>query len=372
MKENLNRKKLVKRYAENKCSPEELEVFFMLLDRGELDEYLEEDMRNFSQVDPATKERNGHSRLPSWLRYVAAAVILFAVAAIAWFKLNPANVSNEAVVANVSAEIHAPGLHRAMIKLSNGQTVFLDSSGNGLLANQGNVKIERNTEGQIVYNGSTQDVLYNQLYNPRGSKVINLKLSDGSMVWLNAGSSIQYPVSFNAGNRVVTVTGEAYFEVAKNAQKPFIANANGLQVEVLGTHFNINAYEDEPSIRATLLEGSVKVYKANDPGQAITLQPGQQAKAVKGDMVRLVENTDMEQVMAWKNGLFQFREDGIETIMRQLACWYDVQVVFEGEIPKDKFGGNLPRDADLSVILKALEQSQVHFRIEGKKIIVEP
>jgi len=153
---------------------------------------------------------------------------------------------------------------------------------------------------------------------------------------------------------------------------PFRVKVNQVTVEVLGTHFNINSYSDEPSIETTLLEGSVKISTDSAHGQTIILKPGQQAQVRSGTAISLVEQPDTEQVIAWKNGLFQFRKADIQTVMRQLSCWYDIEVVYADKIPDDKFGGNLPRDSNISVILKALEQVQVHFKLEGRKIIVLP
>lgn len=369
MNDKLNRKLLVQRYVENKCSPDELEIFFFLLKQGELDEYLNDDMKEVLLDEEDADSGIRHKNPVIWPRYVIAAAILFAIALVTWLKLNTPPKTLAPVADKTPADFQAPGENRAILKLSNGKTVFLDSAGNGVLASQGNVKIEKTVDGRIIYQGSSTELFYNTLSNPRGSKVINLKLSDGSMVWLNAGSSVEYPVSFIGGRRELTISGEAYFEVSKNTLQPFVVKANGTFVEVLGTHFNINAYTDEPAVRTTLIEGSVKVSRAN---QAIILKPGQQANVASEENIRLVANADLEEVMAWKNGLFQFRKAEIATIMRQLSRWYDVEIVYEGEIPKDRFSGNLPRDSKLSVILSALEQSQVHFRVEGKKIIVVP
>jgi ferric-dicitrate binding protein FerR (iron transport regulator) len=208
-------------------------------------------------------------------------------------------------------------------------------------------------------------------------------LSDGTKVWLNASSSIRYPAVFDGKERVVEVTGEAYFEVASlpltpkggKEKMPFIVKIKTTsgtegQIEVLGTHFNINAYGDEAAIRATLLEGSVKASLMN--GQSSILKPGDQAVLMPNASMTTNQTANLNEVMAWKNGYFQFERADIQTVMRQIARWYDVEIKYEGPVTKDKFGGSIPRDATLSQVLHAMEQSLVHFTIQGKQVIVTP
>jgi len=372
MDEKQHYKLLVQRYVENKCTAEELEVFFHLLNSGKLKEYLADDMDVYAEALGNTSSEIPQSRRIRWGRYAAAAAIIVFIAAGILMMFTRNEVKKSEITNITPTDIKAPATNRAMIKLSNGQVVYLDSAVNGQLAMQGEVNIMKLDDGKIVYNGSASEIVYNTLTNPRGSKVIDMTLADGSRVWLNAGSSVTYPVAFAGGERNVSVAGEAYFEVTSNKKMPFRVQVNNMTVEVLGTHFNINSYSDEPSIQTTLLEGSVKISTGSEETQTMILRPGQQAHVKPGSGIRLVENADLEQVMAWKNGLFQFRKADIQTVMRQLSCWYDVEVMYEGKIPDDKFGGNLPRDSNISVILKALEQAQVHFRIEGRKIIVMP
>jgi transmembrane sensor len=210
-----------------------------------------------------------------------------------------------------------------------------------------------------------------------------VQLPDGSKVWLNASSSLHFPTAFSGKSREVEITGEAYFEIAKDADKPFFVKARDMRVEVLGTHFNLNAYTDEPVIRTTLLEGSVRVRKGE---AASVLAPGQQALvygyvAAGGSsgvaekdarVIQLINNADLDEAVAWKNGLFQLTSADIGTIMRQLVRWYDVEVDFEGGIPSGHITGEVPRSTSLAKVLKVFETSGVHFRIEGRKIIVTP
>ncbi|HEX2630722.1 MAG TPA: FecR domain-containing protein, partial [Chitinophagaceae bacterium] len=180
-------------------------------------------------------------------------------------------------------------------------------------------------------------------------------------VWLNAGSSITYPASFGGNTREVEMTGEAYFEIAKDASKPFIVKKGETSVTVLGTHFNVNAYDDEKDLRVTLLEGSVNV-------NGTKIRPNQQA--IVGDDIRVTDKINIEEVMAWKNGLFRFETLNIEQIMRQVSRWYDVEIVYESH-PQEHFKGDIPRDVPVSKVLQLLEATEaVHFKIENKRIIV--
>jgi ferric-dicitrate binding protein FerR (iron transport regulator) len=198
--------------------------------------------------------------------------------------------------------------------------------------------------------------------------VVNIVvLADGTKVWLNAASSLYYPTAFTGRERRVEFHGEAYFEVAKNAAQPFIVTTNKSEIKVLGTHFNINAYENEQAVKTTLLEGAVQV--STDTKTAV-LKPGEQAIVSGKDPAIHVMQTDTDAAIAWKNGWFLFDKADIETIMKQLERWYDVEVMYAGEISKDHYTGQVPRNAKLSEVLKMLELSQTHFKIDGKKITV--
>jgi ferric-dicitrate binding protein FerR (iron transport regulator) len=276
------------------------------------------------------------------------------------------------IAANPPTDIAAPTGNRATITLADGTKVFLDSAGKGQLAQQGTIKLIKLANGKIAYqpvdNGRGQSIAYNTLSNPRGSKVIDMQLSDGSHVWLNAGSSITYPVAFIGSDRRVELEGEGYFEVAKDAKRKFIVTANGVSTEVLGTHFNVNAFKDDgDDIKITLLEGSVKINNGNASG---LLKPGQQALVAKE--VKIVSDVDLHLVMAWKNGYFQFDKASLQNVMKQISRWYDVDVVYEGYNQPREFAGEIQRDLSLSEVLKILEKNKVHFRIEGKKLRVMP
>lgn len=277
----------------------------------------------------------------------------------------------------------APGGNRAVLTLADGRIIPLDSLANGQLATQQTVTITKLADGQLQYrvNGTAgaDETMFNTISVPRGGEY-TLTLEDGTRVWLNSSSTLRYPVRFTGKERMVTVSGEAYFDVAKvesaAGKKPFIvevAKANGLagRVEVLGTEFNINAYEDEATVQTTLVEGTVRMFT---PAQTagVTLQPGQQAAVRTGTDKITVSNADVDAVIAWKNGLFQFNRADIQTIMRQIARWYDVEVVIEGDLPARRFVGKVPRNNNVSEVLQILELSNIHFRIVGKKIYVYP
>lgn len=312
-----------------------------------------------------------------WKRIAVAASIV-GVLFVGYWMMRPSTTLSPATDPSTAlrTDVPAPDKNRAMIKMADGTIVYLDSAGNGELAIQGDVKIVKTADGKIIYEGPTPSpsqggdvIAYNTLSNPRGSIVMNMTLADGSRVWLNAGSSVTYPVAFVGNERKVTITGEAYFEVAHNAAKPFYVSKGDVSVQVLGTHFNVNAYDDEESIKVTLLEGSVRVQPIADSRKSILIKPGQQAKVVNGE-TSVVSNVDVEQVMAWKNGRFEFKSTDIETIMREVARWYDVEIVYNEQV-NQRFNGKIPRTMSAMNVFKVLEETGgVHFKIEGRKVFV--
>ena len=263
-----------------------------------------------------------------------------------------------------------PGGDKATLTLADGSTIVLDDAQNGTLAQQGNSKIIK-LDGKLSYdptNKNSREIIYNTISTPKGGQY-QLELVDGSKVWLNATSSIHFPTSFIGNERRIEITGEAYFEIAKNPNMPFIVTVNNSEVQVLGTHFNVNAYNDEDNVRTTLLEGSVRF--VND-GNINILKPGEQAQLTKNGMIKVVSNVDVDRVVAWKNGMFDFENAGIETVMRQLSRWYDVEIEYKGKTD-DLFIAEMRRNIKLSDALKALELTgKVKFEIDGKKIIVLP
>src|SRR5699024_7437317 len=272
-----------------------------------------------------------------------------------------------------------PGGNKAVLTLANGTKVGIDSTHNGKLAGQGNMNVVKIGSGLLAYQSgmlkaqnpkykANSIVRYNTLTIPRGGQY-QLTLSDGTKVWLNAGSSIRYPIAFNGKERRVEMTGEAYFEVVHNEKQPFKVLVNGEVIEDLGTRFNVNAYADEPAMKATLLEGAIKV-------KSQILRPGEQAVIADGQMDILKEvNTDNS--VAWKNGYFAFNNANLETVMRKLARWYDIEVVYkhgiENKSSMQQFSGRIGRDLTLSQILNGLKQTSAHFKIEedSRTVIVQ-
>jgi ferric-dicitrate binding protein FerR (iron transport regulator) len=289
----------------------------------------------------------------------------------AYLYFNPAKQSSIATIQPKQNDIAPPSGNKAVLTLADGTKIELDSSGNGTIALQGNVRITKQSNGEISYAGSAaNEVSYNTLNVPRGSTPLGLTLSDGSQVWLNVGSSLTYPTAFTGKERKVKITGEAYFEVAHNASMPFIVQHDDVTVSVLGTHFNVNTYEDETAERITLLEGSVRVSK-NKMSQI--LNPGQQASIANESAIKVLDDVNMDEVMAWKNGKFRFGENtDIGTIMRQISRWYNVDIEYEGRV-NQRFWGSISKDVNVSKVLKILEATGgVKFKVEGNKIIVMP
>ncbi len=333
--------------------------------------------------DPVTTRPVPLYRKP-FFKVAAAALIIIFIGGGAWLIWN--NHRAENVATKPSAENYKndvlPGGNKAILTLANGSTIILDSAQNGTLAQQGNAKIVKVDSGLLSYNSNTgarpitSVILYNSISTPKGGQY-QVVLPDGSKAWLNAASSLRFPTSFAGKERQVELSGEAYFEIARDAQRPFkvvvpSAGSNqGCAIEVMGTHFNVNAYMDEREVKATLLEGSIKM-TGPSPQKTITLKPGEQADLQSDGDIKLIPNADTDEVIAWKNGNFQFNDANIETIMRQVARWYDVEVVYEGKVSKT-FVASISRNVPVSKLLRLLQLTNlVHFKIDGKKITVMP
>ncbi|GEL10300.1 FecR family protein [Flavobacterium glycines] len=303
----------------------------------------------------------------NWRKIAVAASILVAIG-IGTLVLFQKKDQSPVTVALKTTDDKDPGKSGAILTLSNGSKIVLDSVGNGLLANQNNTTVSKKNGGLVYKAGRNARVAYNTMTTPR-ARQYNLELSDGTKVWLNASSSIIFPTSFAPNERKVILTGEAYFEVAKDKKRPFRVAVNGMQVNVLGTHFNINAYDDEASVNTTLLEGSVLI---TEKAKKVLLKPGQQAQKQKSGAITVNDNVNLEEVMGWKNGVFYFENANLQTVLRQLSRWYDVDVVFEKGIPARTFEGEIQRNLQLSQVLKILEKNKVHFKIDGNVLRVMP
>lgn len=310
-----------------------------------------------------------------WKPWLAAAVVVGL--AIAGYFLMIDKKVDEPVVVKVDAETNdvAPGKDGAILKLADGRTIEIDELKDGEVVRLGEVSVVKEG-GKLIYKSSQSGnsaLEYNSMSTKNGM-TYRVELSDGSVAWLNAASSLYYPVVFGNEERRVEVTGEAYFEIIKDVKRPFVVVTPEMTTEVLGTSFNINTYADEPTKRVTLLEGSIRVN--NSSSKSVILKPGQQAsisnKSQSSQSIP-VQTADVDQVMAWKNGLFKFQGAPMEEMMRQIARWYDVEVVFEGGIKKDDpVTGTINRNTNASEALEMLTFMGYKFKIEGKKITVTP
>ncbi|MDI3319805.1 FecR family protein [Pinibacter soli] len=300
-------------------------------------------------------------------KWMAAAAMLLAVATGAYFLLHKNTAETVVLAKDTSAKQDIlPGSSKAILQLANGATVGLDEKGDTQLPSDSGVKIMKHgSELAYIAKTATEDIKYNKVITPAGGQY-KLTLSDGTKVWLDAMSSIYFPTAFTGKERVVEVTGQVYFEVASNVGKPFSVKVKQSIVNVLGTHFNINAYDDEGEMKTTLLEGAVQVKQQE---QELRLRPGQQAQIDAGGKLKIAIQPNLEETMAWKDGMFVFEGTDIKTIMRQLARWYDLTIEYKDNI-HGVFVAKIPRNVGLSEILKLLELTkQVKFVVEGKRII---
>ncbi len=305
--------------------------------------------------------------------YSVAALLLVTLSAGSYFIFKSPHVSDGKLIAE--HEI-SPGKNRAILTLANGKKILLDDVRNGVIAKMRGLNITKTADGQIVYTVVPEEGMENEANSPVLNTVSTPKsgqyqvmLPDGTRVWLNSVSSLRYPTSFTGGQRLVELlSGEAYFEVAKNKEMPFRVKTALQTVEVLGTHFNINAYDDESAIKTTLLEGSVKV---TCPDGKALLSPGQQSSVDRKDGSETInDNVNLAKVVAWKNGVFSFENDDLKSIMRQISRWYDVSIIYNGPVSDEKFFGEISRSSNLSQVFKILELNNVHFDVSGKIVRV--
>jgi ferric-dicitrate binding protein FerR (iron transport regulator) len=390
---------LLQLYASGHISPTETEELWEYVRKAETDEALRQLILEARHHTPPnvtlqqqdwdriwqsvqqgiTGREKKYRRFSSRVRLAAAACLLAITAGLGYLLLKPAARQAVPVAVNRNTAPIVPGGNKAVLTLADGSQVVLDTSANGEISQQGNSKIIKLGNGNIAYRRTgiqAATTVYNTLSTPRGGQYA-LVLPDGSKVWLNAASSLRFPAFFSGRERTVELTGEAYFEIAPNASMPFhvkvpapAAGARPMDIQVLGTHFNVNAYANEEASHTTLLEGKVRVVQ---DGAAQSLQPGTEAVIRYGHNNIAVQPANTAQAIAWKNGEFRFRETGIRELMRQVERWYDVEVVFNTTRTDQDFTGIIPRSKNVTELLKTLELTgTVHFRIEGRKIIVLP
>jgi len=368
-------KELLERYLSGQCSVEEQ----ALLEQWYIQEATQQELPEEEPDYEKMKQRiwKGISKpgygLKSWM--IAAATFFMLSAAI--YLIESKKEVQEITTGSVTADI-APGKNAATLTLADGRRIILSNAANGRLAKVQGVIISKTADGQIIYkvtdagpSASAQPgtASYNTLSTAKG-ETYQVRLPDGTLVWLNAGSSLKYPVSFTAGSeRKVELSGEAYFEVFKDKQHPFVVKSVEQEVEVLGTHFNVSSY-NKTDTRTTLIEGSVKVL-TGVAGQIKTavLKPGEQS--VYSEDRFIVKHIDPELEIAWKNGKTEFEDADLKTIMEMLERWYNIEVIYQDRLTDSRFSGSVSRSKNISEVLKLLETTrEVHFRIEGRRVIV--
>lgn len=368
-------RELIKKYTEGTASPEEialLESRYIQWNKNKERVHTKEMLSASEQImwskirsrvnmDKAVRQRT------LWPRIAIAAALATIIFGAGLFYYRSDNKNDRA---STYANDIAPGKNGATLTLANGQKILINDALAGNIATQSGVKISKTEDGQIVYeltDSGSGELAYNTLSTTRGEQT-QVRLPDGTLVFLNAASSLKYPVSFaKLDKRKVELAGEGYFQVAKDKKHPFVVESRGQEVEVLGTHFNINAYHEEPAVATSLIEGSVKVTAGGEPR---VLRPGEQG-LTDGGAVKVVK-ANMDNVIDWKDGDFNLNDTDFKTAMRKLSRWYDIEVVYDKSVPDDiESGGWISRNSKLSSVLKLIENSGlVKFRIEGKKVYV--
>lgn len=367
---------LIEKYLSGKCSDAEqaiIESWYNQLGKDELP-LLSKEIKQLQSIQIAA-DLSLH-QLPQekqYTRYKIAASILLCII-IGWWAY-PRNKENP--VYNAEKKIHIlPGGNRATLILGNGKVISLDSVANGQVIAQSGISITKTRDGSLRFTVSKNHAVgsdeFNTIKTPIGGEY-QINLPDDSRVWMNASSSLCFSTNFSEQERKVKLNGEAYFEIAKKKNQkgqsiPFLVETNNQTIEVLGTHFNVSAYTNEAYVKTTLLEGKVMVKAL--PGSKL-LAPGQQSVLDKKDNTLNVTNVDIESVMGWKNGLFVFDDEPIEEIMKKIARWYNVEIVYQNNNKEYLFGGSISRYKDLEKVLEKLELTEsVHFRIEGRRVFV--
>ncbi|KQM78138.1 hypothetical protein ASE74_15655 [Pedobacter sp. Leaf216] len=387
--ENKRAQALLDKYLEGKCSPEEIDLVESWYLKETADPGPFQTEPDYNELKKSIwkniqQENNQTRKLVPQYKWAAAAAVFIALSVGVYYLANKTNASVQKTTDFVRNDI-APGGNKAFLTLADGKRIALDNVQNGKIADQTGVVISKTANGQLLYTISENAksnqknsamANFNTIETPKGGQY-QVNLPDGTKVWLNASSSLRYVAQFAATKREVTLTGEAYFEVAKRTvngkRLPFVVKTNMQEVEVLGTHFNINSYQEDGNTKTTLLEGSVAVHPIPAKGISLaakTIKPGEQS--VLNASALQVSTVDTEQVLAWKEGFFMFDNENLQSIMNQVARWYDVEVVFNDSSLKSKeFSGTVSRFANVSQVLKKIEfTGSVHFKIEGRRIVV--
>ncbi|MDR3696700.1 FecR domain-containing protein [Mucilaginibacter sp.] len=376
---------LYKKYLAGKCTPEEWELLNAFEHEpgledtawdAELGDDDEVENRIFNKITEAVTPKQPVKTIGFGWLYIAASFLLLATAT-GVYVLNTRHKTQQQAVNKakpVKNDI-LPGGNKAILTLSNGSTIVLNSAKDGVITKEGGAAVNKTQNGQLVYQANDEQnaaatpaaIVYNTVTTPRGGEY-QIVLADGTKAWLNAASSLKFPTAFTGNTRRVEITGEVYFEVAKNKDKPFIVSSNGAEVEVLGTHFDVMAYNDEPEIKTTLLEGSVKFRKNK---AEVLLSPGEQAVSAYASGNIKVQKANIGETMAWREGYFVFQDENIEGIMRKVSRWYNVDVVYKGNMEDKEYGGKISRYKNISDVLKSLELTgTIHFKVEERRVTV--
>lgn len=371
---------LLEKYKKDTCSESEramVEHWYQQWDPGEFDLSEEELMSDLQLIKERLPKKN--KTLKKYYG-IAAAIALIAVGLSFYFvKYSDIGKTGNSETAMAKHQPIIPGGNKAILTLSDGRVIVLDSATKGQISRDNGIEISKSADGQLVYRISAEKrynsgerqltAMFNTISTPRGGQY-QVYLPDGTHVWLNAETKLRFPVSFDPKSRQVELSGEAYFEVAKNPNAPFKVKTGTQEVEVLGTHFNVNAYADEPISKTTLLEGKVKIWKG---ATSVLLNPGQQAGNIAGLPLKVKMLADPDAAIAWKNGLFKFEQEDLYTIMNKISRWYDVRVEYKGNFSGKTYGGDISRFKDVNEVLETMELTgTVHFKIEGRRIIVMP
>lgn len=407
MAEKNDLKYLMSRFAANTCTREEFDRLLALIENVDEDEELADEMRKcwdniqpdgsvslewqeqFSNMlnesawpDPVAVPAGAVRRMNLRRWIVAAAVILALTVGYFghWSRDTAAVVQTGAAPAagktKTVAAVAEADRNRAVLTLADGSVIGLDTAARGTIAIQGDVKIIKGEEGEILYFPGSQTASvegYNTIVTPRGGKYC-IVLSDGTKVWLNAASTLRFPAGLENGAREVTLTGEAFFEVTKNGRHPFHVKAGKISVEVLGTKFNVNAYREEGRVSATLVQGKIRVVKSDDANtsQGVLLKPGIQATLVDNGTLTLDQEPDMDEVLAWKNGNFNFVNTPVPEILREIARWYDLEIVYEGAPPDKRLTGTFSRNVGLDQLTNMLRYAGINMRIDKNRLLILP
>jgi len=372
--------RLIRKYLKGKATSEEvefLENYFAYFEKepGITDslpeaekDFIREEMIAAIRKKTSTETRMIPLYRRTWIRNTAAAVLLLLTGAGVYYIAD--SLKGEKSIDHLVAQIDLlPGGNKAILTLGDSSTIVLNDALQGVLTRQSNSNVIKPDEGKLSYQsaeGTNSQPVFNTITTPRGGQY-QVKLADGSTAFLNAASSLRFPVSFSGKERRVEITGEVYFEVAKNAKMPFRVVAGEMIVEALGTQFNVMSYKNENSVETTLIEGSVSVTQGS---RQTVITPGQQIQIDRNGEIKIYDQVDVEEVVAWKNGRFEFNSASLDDIMRQISRWYNVDIVFEGDFKKETFSGIVSRQSNVSQILKMMEQAGIKFSVEENKITV--